>query len=188
MPSRERHGGAIAGNESFDLGVIEDHADGLVAEQAAARFGDARGDEVAGDVHQLRLGAGRLGRQAVPLVPAHHLVAGDVEGVPDRLLARQQSHQTLGEIAVVGDDPERRAVAGNNHLFAAAHAVHRGVGLRPTVHRQRDLRFAIGSDGRTMVMGKPSSRYARMSRSSQAIFCCEYSQYGLASGVDSVIR
>src|ERR1035438_2861535 len=35
----ERHGGAIAGNEPLDLAVIEDHADGLVARQAAQRLG-----------------------------------------------------------------------------------------------------------------------------------------------------
>src|SRR5450759_5563019 len=28
---RERHGGAVAGNEALDLAVVEDHADGLVA-------------------------------------------------------------------------------------------------------------------------------------------------------------
>ena len=42
-------------------------------------------------------------------------------------------------------------------------------------------------DGRTIVTGKPSSRYARTSRSSQAILSREYCQSGLRSGVDSVI-
>jgi len=38
-----------------------------------------------------------------------------------------------------------------------------------------------------MVIGKARSRYSRTSRSSQAIFCWEYSQNGLRSGVDSTI-
>ena len=36
-----------------------------------------------------------------------------------------------------------------------------------------------------MVIGSPSSRYARTSRSSQAILSREYCQNGLRSGVDS---
>jgi hypothetical protein len=95
-------------------------------------------------MHQLRLDAGGLGGQAIPLVPAHHLVAGDVEGVPDGLLARQQSHQAFGEIGVMGDDPERRAIPGDDHFLAAAHAVHHGVGLGPTVDGEGDLGFAVG--------------------------------------------
>src|ERR1017187_5099339 len=141
---RERYGRAVARNETLDLGIIEDHADGFVAQEAAARLGNTRRDEVAGYMHQARLDAGCLGRQAIPLVPAHHLVAGDVEGVPDGLLARQQSHQSFGEIGVVGDDPERRAIPGNNHFLSAAHAIHCGVGLGPTVDREGDLRVAIG--------------------------------------------
>ena len=42
-------------------------------------------------------------------------------------------------------------------------------------------------EGRTIVIGKPSARYAAVSSSSQRIFACEYGQTGLRSGVDSVI-
>ena len=42
-------------------------------------------------------------------------------------------------------------------------------------------------DGRTIVTGKPRSRYAPTSRSSHAILSREYCQKGLRSGVDSVI-
>ena len=42
-------------------------------------------------------------------------------------------------------------------------------------------------DGRTIVTGKPWSRYARTSTSSLAILLREYSQNGLRSGVDSRI-
>ena len=38
-----------------------------------------------------------------------------------------------------------------------------------------------------MVTGKPASRCARISRASQAILLREYSQNGLARGVDSVM-
>jgi hypothetical protein len=37
---RERYGRAVARNETLDLGIIEDHADGFVAQEAAARLGD----------------------------------------------------------------------------------------------------------------------------------------------------
>ena len=42
-------------------------------------------------------------------------------------------------------------------------------------------------EGRTTVIGYPSSRYSAVSRSSQAILPREYAQYGFRSGVDSVI-
>ena len=42
-------------------------------------------------------------------------------------------------------------------------------------------------DGRTIVAGKPRSRYASTSRSSQAILSRLYCQKGLRSGVDSRI-
>ena len=95
---REWYGRAVARNEAFDLGIIENHADGFVSQEAAARLGDARGDEVARYMHQLRHDAGCLGSQLIPLVPAHHLVAGDMESVTDGLLTRQQSYQPFGEI------------------------------------------------------------------------------------------
>jgi hypothetical protein len=40
-------------------------------------------------------------------------------------------------------------------------------------------------EGRTIVAGKPSARYAATSRSSQAILSREYRQNGFRSGVDS---
>src|SRR3954462_13576378 len=46
---------------------------------------------------------------------------------------------------------------------------------------------AEGCGGRAIVIGKPLSRWAAISRSSQAILLREYSQYGFTSGVDSVI-
>ena len=42
-------------------------------------------------------------------------------------------------------------------------------------------------EGRTIVAGKPWSRYARFSTSSLAALLREYSQNGLRSGVDSRI-
>jgi hypothetical protein len=41
-----------------------------------------------------------------------------VEGVPDRLLVPEQPDQSLGEVGVVGDRPERRAVAGDDDRLA----------------------------------------------------------------------
>src|SRR5580658_9659207 len=67
---RERHGGAVIRNEAPDLGIIEDHADRFVAQEAPARLGNTRRDEVAGYVHQARLDAGCLGGETIPLVPA----------------------------------------------------------------------------------------------------------------------
>ena len=96
----------------------------------------------------LRLGAGGFGRDAIPLVPGHHFVAGDVKCMADGLFAAEESHQSLGEVGVVGDDPEGRSVARNDDLPAAAHAVDDRVRTGPAVDGERDLRVAVG-EGRT---------------------------------------
>src|SRR5450759_1830079 len=78
------------------------------------------------------------------LVPGQDLVRHDVEGVADRLAATQQAHEALGEIAVVGDRPQRRAVAGHDERLPLAHPRDRREGPFPAVHGQWHLRVAVG--------------------------------------------
>ena len=53
-----------------------------------------------------------------------------------------------GEIAVVGDHPERGAVAGHDRLSCPRRMRSTdGVGLRPAIDGQRNLRVAIGQRG-----------------------------------------
>src|ERR1700735_708380 len=47
--------GGVAGNETLDFRVVEDDARGFVSEQGPFFFGDAGGDEVGRNMHQLRL-------------------------------------------------------------------------------------------------------------------------------------
>src|SRR5260221_305284 len=53
----KRGGGAVAGNKALNLGIIEDHAYGLIAYQCPLLIGQARGNEVGWNVHQLRFHA-----------------------------------------------------------------------------------------------------------------------------------
>ena len=55
-----RHGGTVVRDEALDLGVVEHHADGLVANQAAARIGVAGGEEIARDVDEVAVQRRRL--------------------------------------------------------------------------------------------------------------------------------
>src|ERR1051326_7098118 len=52
-------GGAVAENKALDLCVVEDNAKRLVTEQAAFHFGEARDNEIGGDVHQFWLDSRR---------------------------------------------------------------------------------------------------------------------------------
>jgi len=54
----------------------------------------------------------------VDLVPGQDLVRHDVEGVADRLAAAEQAHEARREVAVVGDCPERRPIAGDDEGLA----------------------------------------------------------------------
>ena len=103
--------GIKSGDKALDLRVVEYHAGGLVAGEAAEFVGVAGAEEVGGDVDDLGLefrglDACGLGSDAIELIPSHDLVRGDVEGVTDGLLVAEQPDEALGEVAVVGDDPE----------------------------------------------------------------------------------
>ena len=51
------------------------------------------GEEIARDTDDLRLNAGSLGRYAIPLVPGHHFVAGDVKCMANGLFAAEKAYQ-----------------------------------------------------------------------------------------------
>jgi hypothetical protein len=59
----------------------------------------------------------------------------------------EEADQALGEVAVVGQGPEREAVARDNQRAAAPQAVDRGVALQPAVDRQGHDRVAVGEGG-----------------------------------------
>ena len=87
-------------------------------------------------MHQLRLYSRSLGGDAVELVPRHHFICGDVEGMPNRLLMSEQPEKAFGEIGVVRDHPQRRTIARHNHLLAAQHTIDHRVRLQPAVDHQ----------------------------------------------------
>src|SRR5208282_3313667 len=97
---------AIAGDEALDLGVVKYDAHGLVPDEGALPFGHASDEEIRRDVNDPRFYANGRAHNAVPLVPGHHFVRGDVKRVANRLLMSQQSHKSFREIAVVRDHPE----------------------------------------------------------------------------------
>ena len=65
----EGDGSHETGYGAFDLGVVEDHAVGLVADQPRAIFWGVGGDEVGGDVDGVEFHPGRVCKDLVNLVP-----------------------------------------------------------------------------------------------------------------------
>ena len=101
-----------------------------------------------------------------------------------RARVAEQADERAPEVVGVGQRPQRRPLAVHDHRLAAPDAVddrvvgladgdrHDGVvGVRRADDRDREAGRAVGGS----------------SRSSHAILLREYSQYGFASGVDSVI-
>src|ERR1035438_3368276 len=92
---RERYGRAGARHERLDLGIIEDarrppRASGTHAAMKSLGICTRRGSTPAASAvrryhwsQHITSSLVMYWDQAIPLVPAHHLVAGDVEGVPD---------------------------------------------------------------------------------------------------------
>jgi len=64
--------------------------------------------------------------------------------VADGGLMPEQAEQRPRKIRVVGKGPERGAVSRDNHRHAPTQPINRGIGHRPTIHRQRNHGLAIG--------------------------------------------
>ena len=75
----------------------------------------------------------------VKLVPRQQFIRSDVERFADGAVVAQQAIEPLGEVAVVGEDPQRRSIAVNDHLLAFSHAVD----YRPAAGK-RQHRFVVG--------------------------------------------
>ena len=100
--------------------------------------GSATHDEVGGNVEDLRLHAHGVADRQVDLVPAEHVVAGDVECLAERARATEQTDQPDGQVCGVRVRPHRRAVAVDDHRLAALDAVDH----RPATRQRRD-RFVV---------------------------------------------
>src|SRR5260370_40329593 len=64
--------------------------------------------------------------------------------MPNGLRVAEQAYESLCEIGVVRDHPERRAVSRHNHLLSADHPVDRGIRLLPAIEYERNQSLAIG--------------------------------------------
>src|SRR5882762_5006317 len=78
----KRGGGAVAGNKTFNLRVIEDHAYGLITYQCPLLIGQAGGNEVGWNMHQLRFDTDGGADDAKELVPGQHFIRRNVKRVP----------------------------------------------------------------------------------------------------------
>ena len=121
-----------------------------------------------GTCTSVRLDAGGLGDVGVDPVPRRRLVGGDVERLADRLRAAQQPDERPGEVGVVGDRPQRRAVAVDHDRRPGASA--RRPSSRPRTAEGCGRRCATGA--RSSSGGRRRGR-PRTSRSSQAILSRE---------------
>src|ERR1035437_7029036 len=90
---REGDGTAEVRHDAPNLGIIEDHAARLVAEEPGAG-GRVEGiDQLGWYVHQSWVSnAGCLGDCHIDLIPRQHLIAGDVEALANGLDATEQTH------------------------------------------------------------------------------------------------
>src|SRR5258708_29517069 len=84
-PFGETSRGAVARNKVFDLAVVKNHSHGLVPDQRPFLFGDARGDEIRWNVHQLRFHANGGADDAKWLIPGPRFFCTDVKRVPESL-------------------------------------------------------------------------------------------------------
>src|SRR5437660_12839827 len=140
----KRWRGAVAGDKTFNLGVIEDHTYGLITYQCPLLIGQAGGNEVGRNVHQLRFDADGGADDAKELVPGQHFIRCNVKSMSDGLRVAEQAYESFGEISVVRDHPEGRAVSRHDHLLSADHPVDGGIRLLPAIEHQRNQGFAIG--------------------------------------------
>lgn len=147
-PARKWSRAAEIGDEGFDFRVVEDHAVGLIAEEAGAAFGVDFGNFRTRDVHFFALdvptgeGGGGEGEQVVDLVPGQPFVAGDVEIFADGAAMAEQAVEAFGEVGVVGEGPEGRAVAGDADGLVVEDAVEDCVaGI------EREQGFVVGVGG-----------------------------------------
>ena len=76
----------------------------------------------------VQLRAGSAGKLLKDLVPAQPFIGSDVEDLTGSPGIAQQPDEAFGEIGVVGESPERGAVAMNDHRLPAQHAVDDGPG------------------------------------------------------------
>ena len=108
-----------SGHDRAHLGVVEDHRVRLVAEQAGAPLRVGGRDRVRGHVHDVRprRRPPRRGSRAI-WFQVERLVGGDVEGVADRARMPEQRHEPAREVLVVGQRPQRRAVAVHDDRLA----------------------------------------------------------------------
>jgi O-acetylserine/cysteine efflux transporter len=172
----ERDDGAVAGYDGAQLGVVEDHGVGFVTEQARAPRGVGSRDRVRGHVHDVGGRARGRGQRLRDLVPGEHVVGGDVERLADRPRLAQQRHEAAGEVRVVGQRPQRRAVAVHHDRPALAHpgqgspAAVEGdqrlvVGMRGPDDRGREPLAAVQADEQVLagdlVPGIPPERVAQ---------------------------
>ena len=109
----------------------------------------------AGRAHRRRQGPGDL-------IPGQHVVGGDVERVTDGAGMPEQGHETLREIPVMGQRPQRRPVAVHDDRLALAHPAqrrpapvqrHQGrvVGVRGTHDRGREALLPVGPDQQVLA-------------------------------------
>ena len=85
----EGDGGGKVGNQPLDLGVVKDHAVGLVTEETRPQLGIESGYHIRGHVHDLRFDPRGMGQEGTDLVPGEYLVGCDVEGMADSVVVAQ---------------------------------------------------------------------------------------------------
>ena len=79
----EGDGGGEIGGKTFDFGVVENHAMGLIAEQACPPLRVERGDCIRGDVDNTGFCAGGSSESFKNLVPGEKLIGGYMENLSD---------------------------------------------------------------------------------------------------------
>ncbi len=114
--------GEVAG-DALDLGIVEQHRPGLVAEERAGPVGLVADHGVGRDVDDFRLDAEACGDGRVDRVPGEADIAGDVEILVERVRIAEELDEGLGEILGARQRPDRGAVAGDEDGLARQHAV-----------------------------------------------------------------
>jgi O-acetylserine/cysteine efflux transporter len=125
-PLLERDDRSVSGHDGAQLGVIEDHRVRLVAEQPGAPLGVGGGNGVGRHVHDVEVRPGGRGEGLGDLVPGEHVVGGDVERLAEGARMAQQRHEAAGEVRMMGQGPQRCAVAVHHDRPALAHPGQRG--------------------------------------------------------------
>ena len=107
---------------AFQLPVIEDNGDGLVADEAAGeiiavRFSGFR-KEVGGYMIGHQRLAQRVGDGLVNLIPGQGFIPGNLEGLADGVPVAHEADEAPGKIRVEGERPQGGTVAGNDDRLA----------------------------------------------------------------------